>query len=93
MLGWVAEKKPQKTMLDVEPLLSQGAFDREKWALHLVLTSGPGTDAGLQITMVEMHGFSSLVEIGAGFLQSLYSNPDEPHKSLYHRFFFIFLRN
>lgn len=54
MLGWVAE---EKTPLPVKPLLlSQGAFDKEKWALHLVLTSGPITAAGLQITAVERPG-------------------------------------
>lgn len=51
MLGWVAKKNPA---LYVEHLLlSQGALDKEKWALHLVFTPYTVADSGLQIPAME----------------------------------------
>lgn len=55
----------KKTPLPVTPLLlSQGAFDKEKWALRLVPTSGPSTAAGLQSTAVERLGQGSQLQRG-----------------------------
>lgn len=80
MLGWVAEKNPMPDVWHL--LLPRGDFDKEKWALHLVLPSSLVAEATWQIMAVERHGQCGPVAIRAGFCRGLWSGPEEPHQSL-----------
>lgn len=69
MLGWVTEKNPMPDVWHL--LLPRGDFDKEKWALHMVLPSSLVAEATWQIMAVERHGQCGPVAIRAGFCRGL----------------------
>lgn len=73
MLGWVAEKNPVPDVW--HRLLPRRDFDKEKWALHLVLASCLVTETAWQIPVVERHGQGGPVATRAGFCRAFKASP------------------